>query len=385
MCKKGGAKKKPAENVSAANGTNNVNKLGKGSGGYQPPTTGAEKIIDDWFEKHANKQWKDLLQSLNAEQLGTLHTLLTSGMQQQQTKGDSLVRNDRGDVTPPYTSPDTTHGGVTQGTNAVSTSKQTEEVIPEKKLTEKVIPEKKLTAVKTAQKVTPKKEMATQQNSPEKTPEKSPAVKVTVKPKVMPPKSSPEKSDDELQTENGNNGSKRHPTIMVCNDENCPLKKSPMGCGYKAAMRIRQRHISGLKKDPKKKLFPKNATPKKKSPKTQASGSPRRSPRLQGKGQQALLQIDWNKLLVSPENEVTVIIVGKPMKLRVVPENVQEKKDKKDDNFVAETSDSDTKSKPEMTVAETESEKEELSGSKSELITKDRTDEHVHTRQSECQ
>ena len=80
--KKGGAKKKPAENVSAANGTNNVNRLGKGSGGYQPPTTGAEKIIDDWFEKHANKQWKDLLQSLNAEQLGTLHTLLTSGMQQ---------------------------------------------------------------------------------------------------------------------------------------------------------------------------------------------------------------------------------------------------------------------------------------------------------------
>ena len=35
-----------------------------------------------------------------------------------------------------------------------------------------------------------------------------------------------------------------------------------------------------------------------------------------------------------------------------------------------ETSDSDTKSKPEMAVAETESEKEELSGRKSELITK---------------
>ena len=254
----------------------------------------------------------------------------------------------------------------------MSTSKQTEEVIPEKKLTEKVIPEKKLTAVKTAQKVTPKKETATQQNSPEKkTPEKSPAEKVTVKPKVTPPKSSPEKSDDEPQTENGINGSKRHLTVMVCNDENCPLKKSPMGCGYEAAMRIRQRHISGLKRDPKKKLFPENATPKKKSPKTEASGSSRRSPRLQGKEQQVLLQFDWNKLLVSPENQVTVIIVGKPMKLRVVPENVQEKKeDKKGDNFVAETSDSDTKSKPEMTVAETESEKEELSGSKSELITK---------------
>ena len=55
----------------------------------------------------------------------------------------------------------------------------------------------------------------------------------------------------------------------------------------------------------------------------------------------------------------------------MVPENEQEKKeDKKDDNFVAETSDSDTKSKPEMTVEEMESEKEELSGRKSELITK---------------
>ena len=88
-----------------------------------------------------------------------------------------------------------------------------------------------------------------------------------MKPKVTPPKSSPEKSDDELQTENGINGSKRHPTVMVCSDENCPLKKSPKGCGYEVAMRIRQRHISGLKKDPKKKLFPKNATPKKNNPK----------------------------------------------------------------------------------------------------------------------
>ena len=80
--KKGGPKKKPVENMCAANGTNDVNRLGKGSGGYQPPTTEEEKIIDDWFEKHANKQWKDLLQSLNAEQSGTLHTLLTSGMKQ---------------------------------------------------------------------------------------------------------------------------------------------------------------------------------------------------------------------------------------------------------------------------------------------------------------
>ena len=80
--KKGGPKKKPVENACATNGTNDVNRLGKGSGGYQPPTTGEEKIIDDWFKKHANKQWKDLLQSLNAEKLGTLHTLLTSGMKQ---------------------------------------------------------------------------------------------------------------------------------------------------------------------------------------------------------------------------------------------------------------------------------------------------------------
>ena len=44
------------------------------------------------------------------------------------------------------------------GMNAVTTSKQTEEVIPEKKMT----------AVNTAQRVTPKKEKATPQNSPEK-------------------------------------------------------------------------------------------------------------------------------------------------------------------------------------------------------------------------
>ena len=45
-----------------------------------------------------------------------------------------------------------------QGMNSVTTSKQTEEVTPGKKPT----------AVKTAQKVTPKKEKATPQNSPEK-------------------------------------------------------------------------------------------------------------------------------------------------------------------------------------------------------------------------
>ena len=45
--KKGGPKKKPVENACAANGTNNVNRLGKGSGGYQPLPTGADKIIDD--------------------------------------------------------------------------------------------------------------------------------------------------------------------------------------------------------------------------------------------------------------------------------------------------------------------------------------------------
>ena len=80
--KKGGPKKKPVENACTANGTTNVNRLGKGSGGYQPPMTGEEKIVDDWLEKHSKKQWKDLLQSLNAEQLRTLHTLLTSGMKQ---------------------------------------------------------------------------------------------------------------------------------------------------------------------------------------------------------------------------------------------------------------------------------------------------------------
>ena len=61
----------------------------------------------------------------------------------------------------------------------MTTSKQTEEDIPEKKQI----------AVKTAQKVTPKKEKATPQNSPEKkTPVKSPAEKVAVqqKPKVTP-------------------------------------------------------------------------------------------------------------------------------------------------------------------------------------------------------
>ena len=59
-----------------------MTRLGRGSGSYVQPTSGTEKIVDDWFEKHANKQWKDLLQSLSAEQSGTLHSLLTSGMQQ---------------------------------------------------------------------------------------------------------------------------------------------------------------------------------------------------------------------------------------------------------------------------------------------------------------
>ena len=43
-----------------------------------------------------------------------------------------------------------------------------------------------------------------------------------------------------------------------------------------------------------------------------------------------LQEIDWNKILVPGENEVTVMVAGKPMKLRVVPENQQEKQgDKK--------------------------------------------------------
>ena len=136
-------------------------------------------------------------------------------------------------------------------------------------------------------------------------------------------------------------------------------------------MRIRQTHVSGLKKHPKKNLFPEIATPKKKSPKTEGSGSLRRSPRLHVKEQPLIQQIDWSKIIVPGGNEVTVMVAGRPMKLRVVPENEQEREDKKDDNFVAETSDSDTKSKPEMTVEEMESEKEEeLSGRKSELIAK---------------
>ena len=191
------------------------------------------------------------------------------------------------------------------------------------------------------------------------------------KARVTPLKSSPEKSDDELQVENWIYGSKRHPTVLVCKDKNCIIKKLLMGCGFEAAMRIKRQHISGLKSDPKKQLFPENMTPKKKSPKSEGNGSPRRSPRLHVKEQPSIQQIDWSKIIVPGGNEVTVMVAGRPMKLRVVPENEQEKKeDKKDDNFVAETSDSDTKSKPEMTVEETESEKEELSGRKSKLITK---------------
>ena len=53
-----------------------------------------------------------------------------------------------------------------------------------------------------------------------------------------------------------------------------------------------------------------------------------------GKSNKHYYKLIGTNYFVSPENEVTVIIAGKPMKLRVVPENVQEKKeDKKDDNF----------------------------------------------------
>ena len=110
----------------------------------------------------------------------------------------------------------------------------------------------------------------------------------------------------------------------MCNDENCPL-----GCGYEVAMTIRQRHVSGLKKHPQKNLFPENATPKKQSTKTEGSGSLRRSPRLHAKLQPLIQQIDWSKIIVPGGNEVTVMVAGRLMKLRVVPENEQEKKEDK--------------------------------------------------------
>ena len=59
-----------------------VNRLGKVMVDTNHQQLEKEKIIDDWFKKHADKQWKDLLQCLNAEQSGTLHPLLTSGMKQ---------------------------------------------------------------------------------------------------------------------------------------------------------------------------------------------------------------------------------------------------------------------------------------------------------------
>ena len=231
-------------------------------------------------------------------------------------------------------------------------------VTPEKPDSKKVTPDsKKVTTEKPdSKKVTPPEKIKSQQKSAEKkvTQENS----VQEKARVTPLKSSPEKSDDELQVENGIHGSKRHPTVLVCKDKNCIIKKLLMGCGFEAAMRIKRQHISGLKSDPKKQLFPENMTPKKKSPKSEGNGSPRRSPRLQEKDQQALLQIDWSKILVSPDCKITVMVAGKPMKLKVVPEE-EKKEESKGDDFVNETSDSDTKSKPEITVGETESEKEE--------------------------
>ena len=146
------------------------------------------------------------------------------------------------------------------------------------------MPEKK----EMPEKVSPGKNVTPQNVMPEK--------------KVTPQTSSPEKSDDEHQVENGIVGSKRHPTVLVCNNENCTLKRSLMGSGYEVAMRIKKWHISGLKKDAKKELFPADTTPKKKSPKSNESGSPRRSPRLREQKQiiqnfDILPQIDWKKIL----------------------------------------------------------------------------------------
>ena len=181
---------------------------------------------------------------MSIEQAGTLHSLLSIGSQQ------STQVHSRTAV-----SPDTTHG-VTQGTNGVSTSRQPK----------KVMQKKKFLAVKTAQKSTPQKgepQVTPEKVIPEKkvmaekvlhgnnvTPEKAMSEKVScgknvtpqnVMPekKVTPQTSSPEKSDDEHQVENGIVGSKRHPTVLVCNNENCTLKRSPMGCSYQVAMRIK--------------------------------------------------------------------------------------------------------------------------------------------------
>ena len=115
-----------------------MNRVGRGAGGYQQPTNDNERIVDDWFEKHANKQWKKLLESMSSEQSETLHSLLSIGSQQStQVHSRAAVH------------PDTTHG-VTQGTNGVSTSRQPEKVM-------QVTQEKKFLAVKTAQKATPQK------------------------------------------------------------------------------------------------------------------------------------------------------------------------------------------------------------------------------------
>ena len=129
--KKGPPKKSTQNGVDT--GANDVNRVGRGTGGYQQPTNDNEKLVDDWFEKHANKQWKKLLERMSSEQAGTLHSLLSIGSQ------ESTQVHSRTAV-----SPDTTHG-VTQGTSGVSTSRQPE----------KVMQEKNFFTVKTVQKVTP--------------------------------------------------------------------------------------------------------------------------------------------------------------------------------------------------------------------------------------
>ena len=93
----------------------------------------------------------------------------------------------------------------------------------------------------------------------EKVPSSTEPKKLTVTPESAKPKaaenvaSSTEPGPCSTEPSSAMNGSSKYEEVYFpCSKEDCVLKRGPMGASYKAAMRIKERHIKGLRK----RLFP---------------------------------------------------------------------------------------------------------------------------------
>ena len=271
--------KKSNEQSNSGSVTQTVDHIGKCPGGYQPlPVNSPTVIVDLWFQEHTNEQatnqWKSFLETLDINQVGTLHGLLLSS-----------------------------------GASNANVSKQTETKGKETDTGQAVLGN----GEPASKKVMPGKPKPASKKAGANAKEENNKLKVTTKKKdqgVMPEKP------------------------MPASKKVSAMNKSPMACGYEAAMRLKAAHS----KTSKNKLFSDSredvthAGEKIQSPTKEVTPS---------KSMQ-MPEINWDALLGKRQNDYTVFILGKPYMIKVTEGDDDDKDNtKNEDNYAPETSEND--------------------------------------------